>query len=288
MRGLRAHNHGMKRLALMLAVAAAFATGCDDKDQGPVQVPAPRPAQASPRPKRSGSAAGLMSFAAAGAGAAAPAGDPGRLQFDGQASAYADPGGGVFAGARRSYAPRSPIQYASAVTPFVSDLGLSEPPSPAVGGREAYSGLRRALIRRGSDARAVDEAIRQSLRKGLDPLMTLAIGSQESGLRSNVTSPVGAAGAMQLMPGTACGLGVCSRAALYDPAVNIGLGTRYFQSMLGQFGRVDLALAAYNAGPGAVEKYGGVPPYAETQDYVRKVLGYYRQFRRFLSQTQAA
>jgi soluble lytic murein transglycosylase-like protein len=119
----------------------------------------------------------------------------------------------------------------------------------------------------------------------MDPLMTLAIGSQESGLRSNVTSPVGAAGAMQLMPGTACDLGVCSKASLYDAKTNVALGTTYYQSLLNKFGRVDVALAAYNAGPGAVDKYGGVPPYAETQDYVRKVLGYYQQYRRLLGET---
>jgi soluble lytic murein transglycosylase-like protein len=277
----------MKRLALALAVAAAFAAGCDDKDKGSVSAPgaAPQPADVA---KRSQTAANLMNFATGAGGGAAPQnGDPGRLKFDGQALAYSDPGGGVSAGAWRAYAPRSPIQYTSLRSNVPSDLALAAPPTPYILGADGYSSLRSALINHGSDARVVDESIRQSLQKGLDPLMTLAIGSQESGLHNRATSPVGARGAMQLMPGTACGLGVCNSAALYDPTINVGLGTTYFQSMLSKFGRADLALAAYNAGPGAVQKYGGVPPYAETQGYVRNVLAYYQQFRRYLSQTQS-
>ncbi|HEX4049064.1 MAG TPA: transglycosylase SLT domain-containing protein [Elusimicrobiota bacterium] len=279
----------MKRLALAFAVAGVFATGCDDKDKGsvPAQAPAYQRAQAA---SSTPAGASLMSFAGGSeSGAAASEGDPGRLQFDGEALGYAEPGGGaVYAGAPRAYAPRSPIQYTSFEPNVPTDLQLAAPPTPFVGGAESYSSLRSALINRGSDARAIDEMINQSLRKGLDPLMTLAIGSQESGLRNRITSPVGARGAMQLMPATACGLGVCNSAALYNPTVNVGLGTTYFQSMLSKFGRVDLALAAYNAGPGAVEKYGGVPPYRETQGYVRNVLGYYRRFRSFLSETVSA
>ncbi len=277
----------MKRLALALAVAAVFATGCDDKDKGSVSAPpaAPQPSDVA---KRSQTAAGLMSFASGGTGAAAASGDPGRLQFDGQALGYADPGGGVSAGAWRAYPARAPLQYTSLRSNVPSDLALAAPPTPFVGGASSYSLLRSALINRGSDARVVDESINQSLQKGMDPLMTLAIGSQESGLHNRATSGVGARGAMQLMPGTECGLGVCNAAALYNPTINVGLGTTYFQSMLSKFGRVDLALAAYNAGPGAVQKYGGVPPYRETQGYVQNVLGYYQQFRRFLSQTQSA
>ena len=273
----------MKRLALALTIAAAFATGCDDKDKGSASATAPRAADIA---KKSPDAAALMSFANGGGGSYSGPGDPGRLQFDGQALGYADPGGGVSAGGPRSFAPRSPIQYTSMKSNYVpSDLSLSAPPSPLTGATASrYAGLRSALIRRGSDAGVVDESIRQSLQKGMDPLMTLAIGSQESGLRNGVTSPVGARGAMQLMPATACGLGVCNKSALYDPTVNVGLGTTYFKDMLNTFGRVDLAIAAYNAGPGAVQKYGGVPPYAETQNYVRRVVGYYQQFRNFMAQ----
>jgi soluble lytic murein transglycosylase-like protein len=82
---------------------------------------------------------------------------------------------------------------------------------------------------------------------------------------------------MQLMPGTAAGLGVTDA---YDPAQNVAGGTKYIKGLLQRFnGDVRLAVAAYNAGPGAVEKYSGVPPYAETQNYVQNVLASYAKYR---------
>ena len=94
---------------------------------------------------------------------------------------------------------------------------------------------------------------------------------QESGGNVNARSPVGAMGLMQLMPGTAAELGVTDA---YDPRQNVEGGTRYLRRMLDMFhGDVEKAVAAYNAGPGAVQRHGGVPPYAETQGYVRRILG---------------
>lgn len=112
---------------------------------------------------------------------------------------------------------------------------------------------------------------------GVDPALVKAIIANESGFDPNATSRAGAQGLMQLMPQTAAGLGVSDA---YDPSQNVWGGTRYIRGLLDRFhGDVPLAVAAYNAGPGAVEKYGGVPPYAETQHYVANVLESYRRYQ---------
>lgn len=111
----------------------------------------------------------------------------------------------------------------------------------------------------------------------VDPSLIKAIIANESGFNANATSGAGAQGLMQLMPGTASGLGVTNS---YDPAQNVWGGTRYLRGLLDRFGgNVELAVAGYNAGPGAVEKYSGVPPYAQTQNYVQNVLASYEKYR---------
>jgi len=125
--------------------------------------------------------------------------------------------------------------------------------------------------------KSIDNLIRlNGQRYGVDPYLIYCVIRQESGFRSTATSPVGAMGLMQLMPGTAARYGVTNP---YDPAQSIMGGTRYLANLLRLFGgRVDLALAGYNAGEGAVMKYGRrVPPYAETQNYVRTIGARYAQ-----------
>lgn len=110
---------------------------------------------------------------------------------------------------------------------------------------------------------------------GVDPRLVMAMMIAESGFDINSTSRTGAMGLGQLMPETARGLGVTNA---YDPAQNIEASVRLLRSHLDQYGgRLSLTMAAYNAGPGAVSKYHGVPPYRETQHYVAKVASLYRQ-----------
>jgi soluble lytic murein transglycosylase-like protein len=103
---------------------------------------------------------------------------------------------------------------------------------------------------------------------GLPSGIVDAVIYQESRGRMNAVSPKGALGLMQLMPGTAAQLGVNP----YDADQNIRGGARYLRQQIDRFGSIPLALAAYNAGPGAVTKYGGIPPYRETQNYVATIL----------------
>ncbi len=108
-----------------------------------------------------------------------------------------------------------------------------------------------------------------SQKYGVDANLLAAVARQESGFNPSAVSHAGAKGLMQLMPATARGLGVSDP---LDPAQAVDGATRLLKSLLQEFGRTDLALAAYNAGPGAVHRYDGIPPYAETQNYVRRIM----------------
>jgi soluble lytic murein transglycosylase-like protein len=125
--------------------------------------------------------------------------------------------------------------------------------------------------------RAFDDEIRAAAQVfKVDDALIRAIIHAESAYRPDALSPRGARGLMQLMPATQRELQVVD---VFDPLENIEGGTRYLAGLLDQFGRnVELAAAAYNAGPDAVREHGGVPPYAETREYVRRVKILYQRY----------
>jgi soluble lytic murein transglycosylase-like protein len=158
---------------------------------------------------------------------------------------------------------------AAPATSFASQLAAASAPAPTptsvAGDTTQYDALIQA----------------SAARNGVDPALLKALIRAESNFDPNAGSPAGAQGLTQLMPGTAAGLGVTD---VHDPAQAIEGGAKYLRSQLDAFGGDETkALAAYNAGPGAVTRYGGVPPYAETQQYVQRVLGYAAGYRSTLT-----
>lgn len=143
-----------------------------------------------------------------------------------------------------------------------------------------------------------DLARREAAAQGVDLALVLAIIEKESSFRPGARSAKGARGLMQVLPATARQLGLRNAAKrLYEPAVNIRYGVKYLKTLLDAFyggdasaippdsildNGVQMAVAAYNAGPGHVGKYGGVPPFSETRDYVQKVTGNFRGYKRLL------
>ncbi|MDY0211397.1 MAG: lytic transglycosylase domain-containing protein [Desulfuromonadaceae bacterium] len=131
--------------------------------------------------------------------------------------------------------------------------------------------------------RSVHDLIQHySQRHKLDPALVKAVVKAESNFDSGCVSKAGAQGLMQVLPTTAAEMDIYD---LFDPAQNIAAGSRYLQKMLKRFnGDLDLALAAYNAGPSVVERYAGIPPYAETRAYVKNVKLYFDQYRNNLGE----
>jgi soluble lytic murein transglycosylase-like protein len=160
---------------------------------------------------------------------------------------------------------------AAPATSFASQLAAASAPAAAP-------------VSVAGDTSKYDALIQASAaRNSLDPALLKGLIRAESNFDPNAGSPAGAQGLTQLMPGTAAGLGVTD---VHDPAQAIEGGAKYLRSQLDAFGGDQTkALAAYNAGPGAVTRYGGVPPYAETQQYVQRVLGYAAGYRSQLTTT---
>ena len=124
-----------------------------------------------------------------------------------------------------------------------------------------------------SKAQILNVVSQISKKHGVDEKLVQALIKQESGFNPKAKSKAGAMGLMQLMPATAKNMGVKDP---YNTVQNVEGGVKYLKSMLNKYnGNIILALAAYNAGPGAVDKYSGVPPYSETQNYVRNILANY-------------
>jgi soluble lytic murein transglycosylase-like protein len=162
---------------------------------------------------------------------------------------------------------------------LIAEFRLEEyAPAPVEPPAKIEASAKNDLLPAGASADP-EQMIRETVRKhNLPPQLVGLVESvikQESGFHVNAVSPKGAIGLMQLMPGTARQLGVDPK----DPAQNIDAGTRYLTDLLAKYENGDdqvvRALAAYNAGPAAVDKYNGVPPYRETRDYVRRVVANY-------------
>ena len=161
------------------------------------------------------------------------------------------------------------------VEQVTKEIALANQPAPVITAGEIVSGLAAVQPMWTTGNSKIDSLIRSyGQQYGVDPYLIYCTMSQESSFNVGATSPKGAMGLMQLMPGTAARYGVTNP---YDVAQSIKGGTRYLKDLLKMFnGRVDLALAGYNAGEGAVMKYRNtIPPYTETRNYVRLILKRY-------------
>lgn len=165
--------------------------------------------------------------------------------------------------------PVAPLSAPQAAPSVVQVGRYAPPPPPARAGRLYALNTFQAPIQRAARQHGVEEAL------------VRAVIHAESSFKPNALSPVGAGGLMQLMPKTAQRFGVTNR---FDAAQNIDGGTRYLAWLLDRYdGNVALAAAAYNAGEGAVDRYGGIPPYRETRGYVQRVTSLLSQYRQMIS-----
>jgi soluble lytic murein transglycosylase-like protein len=188
--------------------------------------------------------------------------------------------GGMGGGELSAMAPPMPSKaaYAGAQTRSII-MTTATPAAASVAPEPSVSVASRVM----AFAPLIEEAARATR---LDAALLMAVIDVESGGNPQAVSPKGASGLMQLMPATGMRHGASN---LFDPQQNIGAGARYLQALLQQFGDVALALAAYNAGEGAVQKSNGqIPPYAETMSYVSKVIARYGWYRDAMLGTTSA
>ena len=209
------------------------------------------------------------------------ANDPAPLHEEERTRTYASEDGSQVS--IRPPAPRSPPP--AVIVPVVAPTSFSTSDLPAAqpAGDTAAADSNPDIevilaLRPRSYSTAFDNHVAAAARAhNVDPLLLHAVIKQESGYRAQVVSHAGARGLMQVMPGTGRMMGVRNAQALFDPNVNIGAGAKLLSQLWRRFdGNIDLVLAAYNAGEGAVRKYGmTVPPYRETRDYVKRVKANY-------------
>jgi len=258
----------------MDALAAVNARVADVRDRLAQVSVAPFPM--APPGAPGAAAAAATPPASAGAAPVAGAAEPAATPHVAGSCASCNPGA-LGAGARLPGGQPSAdvvrASYRAAGGSSLGAWGLAPTGAPAAGTTGPAGPWADRLPERGRPwAGAIESA---AAKAGVDPRLLAALAQQESGFRPDARSGAGAIGLTQLMPGTARELGVDP----HDPVANLEGGARYLRAQLDRFGSVDLALAAYNAGPARVARTGAVPDIQQTQDYVRKVTANWASLR---------